>query len=58
MALDLLVDEGEEDHSVDVSQCVSKLREQRVNMVQSQVSQVSFVIDYERRCLLLFGLKS
>ena len=58
MALDLLVDEGEEDHSVDVSQCVSKLREQRVNMVQSQVSQVSFVIDYERRCLLLFGLNS
>lgn len=30
------MDEGEEDHSVDVSQCVTKLREQRVNMVQSE----------------------
>ena len=37
IALDLCVDEGNEDHSVDVSQCVTKLREQRVNMVQSLV---------------------
>ena len=31
------MDEGNEDHSVDVSQCVTRLREQRVNMVQSVV---------------------
>ena len=41
IALDLLVDEGEEDHSVDVCKCVSRLREQRVNMVQYEVRTVS-----------------
>ena len=40
IALDLLVDEGEEDHSVDVCKCVSRLREQRVNMVQYEVRTV------------------
>lgn len=40
IALDLSVDEGNEDHSVDVSHCVTRLREQRVNMVQSEVENL------------------
>lgn len=37
IAIDLLTEEGESDGSVDVFDCVRKLREQRVNMVQTSV---------------------
>ena len=56
IALDLLVDEGEEDHSVDVCKCVARLREQRVNMVQYEVRTVLVKLRQFIHCIEHFHL--
>lgn len=38
LALDILYDQGMDKGSIDVFQCVSDLRKQRVNMVQTKVT--------------------
>ncbi|XP_048257512.1 receptor-type tyrosine-protein phosphatase alpha-like [Haliotis rufescens] len=44
LALDYLIDEAESNHRVNVFMCVSKMRQNRMNMVQT-VSQYEFVHD-------------
>ncbi|XP_067683144.1 receptor-type tyrosine-protein phosphatase alpha-like [Haliotis asinina] len=44
IALDYLMDEAEADHNVNVFMCVSRMRQSRMNMVQT-VSQYEFVHD-------------
>ncbi|KAH3830084.1 hypothetical protein DPMN_103321 [Dreissena polymorpha] len=55
IAMDILIDKGQARQTVDMYACVTKLRQQRVNMVQTAVSsivRVAKTCSFKRQLLL------